>query len=506
MNSIRVKPIESSFNWEVTTKYLKPPEQELVALQTWLSEREGDDLLVKFIFVQPGESPISILSSRLEFAGGPLAALLNVPFKEKNTREVKLSSEDDPQSFQVIRHFLYKRKICLQNENGLQFVDLDSVIKFILSAHRWQLDALVYALVEYVQLNDMICCLKDVLQLVKVFELPHIFSRNASDYFWTSVGHYYKDICAKPSICTSTATNKNKDVEITTNEADKTTLQPYCPLFPNLWELAFSQPPSAVRNVLTSMMMKIESINDAKDSLSSSDIRNLVLNYLESRISDDDQLIELIDLLNLFDPNLTKIFEDLDLYNKYSSRAIYLLARALHRENANQMKLTWSIDIFRLQTVNGFKTSFLGPSAILSSDPIPYRSMHGLDNMNSESHTAVEVINGVLFTLKIGTYSGFQARLSWNIIPKNKLPNPFSVLLDLIEDKCQCYKDRYKKSKLRSVSSRSSSSPSDYDSQACLDIDERFLSDYRRRHKQTCRVSLQATIWILDERHATVLS
>lgn len=483
------KPVKPSTEWTVDHECLSPSQNELIALQTWLSEREGDDLLVKFVFPQSGGSTISILSSRLEFAGGPFAALLNVPFKEKQSREVTLSCDDNPETFQLIRSFLYKRKIAMTDGNDSRSVDLQSIIRVILSAHRWQLDQLVTSLLTFIEISNMICDINDLLQLIPVFQWPVCFSKHASNFFWFNVSEFYDKICEQPHKSTSLlVANKEKNVETTANKAPHAAFDPPCPLFPNLWPLLLSEPFSTLYKFVQNIIVS--------DSLNNNDAQRLLLGYLEPRIEDDDQLIELFSLLKFYDEHFRNILEDKELYKNYSSRAIYFLSKVYHARNRNELTLRWDISLFKLEKAEGFNTTFLCPTSTLRPKLIPFPNIHSIEEIDAEQLTAIQVVHGLLMTLTITKQSQTQAHLSWKMTNFRKdFNNLCLILLEIYEDNsCRCVKDGNQRLRSRAVSSPSTSVVLGK-GEIYLGIDDSFLADCRERHKKTCSLTLTVTIY-----------
>ena len=90
---------------------------EIQSFLSFLSNREKDDLLVEFRFSQPDASPVQIVSSLLEYAEGLLAAIIESLFVERENLCVNLFAEEDLDSFDLVRKFLYREPILLKDDN-----------------------------------------------------------------------------------------------------------------------------------------------------------------------------------------------------------------------------------------------------------------------------------------------------------------------------------------------------------------------------------------------------
>lgn len=314
-------PSSSQDRWKVDagSSLIYPSRAYVERVGQWYCDYRENDPVLRFQFQQCFTSGDEFVHrSRLKFQGGPFAAVIEGDFMEKNENMVVLPFEDDPDTFKIIRNFLYCKDIQLEG------ISITGLVRAIRSAHRWDLGALFEELCLYLQKKDLLGedHPLDVLRTVDVVSLPNVpflFER----YFWDCVAKNF-DHFTESSDDACEDDNSNRSHECAKKpeklgESPEVTLkllpveQRLNPLFPKLWELAGE-------SWATSVLSHI-----AKNSkVRAEDLMDLVLQYLEPRFEDDDDVLELIKLLPNVRYNL--ILQDPTVDGTCSTRAIRLLA------------------------------------------------------------------------------------------------------------------------------------------------------------------------------------
>lgn len=140
------------------------------------------DNVIVFTFPSHFSAPDSVVhESRLTWVGGPLAAMVTSGFQETSQKKVSLSEEDDPDTFSVIRDFLYCKRIRLRHRTLVQLL---SVIR---SAHRWALLELFEVTCRYICVCEMLPNANSVLTMVDAVRLPGV-PLAFKEYFWKCAG------------------------------------------------------------------------------------------------------------------------------------------------------------------------------------------------------------------------------------------------------------------------------------------------------------------------------
>lgn len=217
----------------------------------FLANRISHDYLIRFKFLQPGAGDVLVHQSRLEWAGGPLAGLLNEYFKEGRNRIVKLSLEDDPVSFEHIVLFLYCQKV------DFQFSSTTRLLELAKAAHRWQLSELLDGILEVIRRKDLLRQKSErfyASYLLKLDGIPKEFS----SYCWAIIGTHFTEFWS---------------VEDASGDS--------------LLDLAIEQ--DALATVFDSIS------HESKDN--SAMIWKFTLTQIEPRVEDDDKMLALLERL-----------------------------------------------------------------------------------------------------------------------------------------------------------------------------------------------------------------
>lgn len=129
----------SAWTFSPDTISLYPTPSFTHRLNEYLSQLQQDDLLIRCVFSSSlrEAKPVYIHRSRLEFAGGVLQSLITSPQElavEDAPQHVQLSEKHDPDTFAVVRNFLYGMPI------GVRDWTLSQVVKVVKVANEWQLN------------------------------------------------------------------------------------------------------------------------------------------------------------------------------------------------------------------------------------------------------------------------------------------------------------------------------------------------------------------------------
>lgn len=221
------------------------------------------DPIFTFSFAKQYNSPdVHIHQSKLISAGGPLTALAERDFLEHASRAVSLSLEDCPLTIRIVRDYLYCHRINMQN------IDIKALLNTISSVHRWQLIDLFRILCAFISKMCELKSVRAVLHAREVARLPDI-PRSFKQFFWKSVAKNFHEISD------FFASEENNPFE-----------QP----FPKVWDLALQH------NMAASFIGYIREfvVHPRLGRGVHSYLLELVLIHLESRISDDEDLEQLI--------------------------------------------------------------------------------------------------------------------------------------------------------------------------------------------------------------------
>lgn len=315
--SVSLLPL-SAHSWKLNagTKTLVPVNDHMTNFLNWLAERQEDDFRIRFVFHPSHNAPdVCIQQSRLEWARGPLAALIKPPFVEAASRQVQLCEADDPKSFAVVLKFLNGVQVPLADTEG----GVHTLLAVARSAHRWDLSDLLRGVCLYLSSFQMLQLTDHLIDAADVAVLPGV-EADFIEYFWSCVGNRFKEFRSVDGY----RVYATDDGGVTTEQAEATDVPiqvDVCPRFPNLWELALEQ--GMAHTVLNAAIANEE--DEFKEEL-----LQVVLLYIESKLNDDVAVLDLLALFGLKDWDYCdKVLNDALLDTKCSIRAMRLLAKAL---------------------------------------------------------------------------------------------------------------------------------------------------------------------------------
>lgn len=379
--------------WRVCDKTISPCETFTQSLNAFCAENRSDDFTIRFIFAcSTASSPLKqdfIHASRLSFAKGPLAALLSTHFTEGATRTVTLCNEDDPNTFAIIRDFLYGLQIPLHG------AELPHLLRVLRSAHRWQLNELFRVLCAFLSTHDMLRDAHTLLKAVDIIALPGLPDQ-FRDYFWENAAKFFMEFSPHPQAVEyerredrkQEGERRKRGGELTTdtfevdqNESCLPIQCKLCPYFPDMWDLALSH--GAVRGL-------IEVIRRADVSGLNANLLDLVMRYLERQIEDDDEVSELIELLGPDAMREEYLLKRCGMRDDCSARAVRLLAKSLiaPRIPRNEMSFCWEV---MLNTITPKQQNFLYGPCISARVP-RNRWDPNLFEASSSIHFSVETL------------------------------------------------------------------------------------------------------------------
>lgn len=297
------------------------------------------DNLIQFEFSPPHtHEAIFVHQSRLEFVGGPMKALVTQDFKEKVLQKVSLSAEDDPETFAIIKDYLYCKNI------GLFGKPVPLLVTVIRSAHRWELSDLFQAICRYVVQYDVLSDLRLASCLADVILFPDV-PVMLKEYFWLRVAQYF-DQSAPPEFRNNNLPTRLGNCTESDENVD-TIMKTLSPSFPQIWNLAIADRalPTLIQRILETTS---RDINEA--------LLRLILQHLEPRIQDDAVLLNLLNMV-LMDSGPCH-----DLLNKsyvdrlWSARAVRLFSRSLRFPH-----LSWGGMSFSFRERNWLNLNGTGP-------------------------------------------------------------------------------------------------------------------------------------------------
>lgn len=316
----------SSATWYLNKRdcVAQPTDRYLQDMNTWLSNHVKDESAIRFRFSYTYHEPdIFIHQSRLEYVGGPLAALTREGFSEHENKVVELSEEDDPVTMTVIKDFLYGKHINIYD------MRLCDTVRAVRASHRWQLDELVEVLCDSMICTNMLNGGEDILLAANVIRLPHL-PPSFREHFWEEVGKNFDSFSHESDESNEEKPCTNNDVNVRLN-----------PKFPDLWQLALED--DMVVRVIR--LIIIHSIR-----ITSEDLLTLILVYLEPRIKSDKEVCGLLGELE-FDGEWWDSSAELDLVSneKCSIRGTKLLVMAALRPNSNRMEWRTTLELNLVQ-------------------------------------------------------------------------------------------------------------------------------------------------------------
>lgn len=298
--------------WVIDDKLLRPGDSFTASSCSWQAENVEDDVVIRFAFHDFfNYGYVLIHTSRLRWAGGPFAALVRGDFVERMEKSVNLSTDDSPLAFSIIRNYLYLKTISLDDAT------LETLLRTMKAAHRWQLPGLFRLLREFSRVQDLLPNVAAVCSAKDVVVLPGISERFKS-YFWDRVANLFDAF--SPKIPTETGTNALTSKGNNADTSRDVISSRSCPLFPELWSLAVSQ--GVVRNV----MQKIKAC--LKKKLNETFLE-VAMVCLEPQIDDNDEVFDMLCPLVADCLSVDSFLRKASISNLCSSRALLLFARAL---------------------------------------------------------------------------------------------------------------------------------------------------------------------------------
>lgn len=297
MTSNNHDPEIAGAGWTVSKSSLRPTMQHLLQFCAKQAENTTVDKVFTFSFAEEHSSPdIHIHESKLRAAGGPLAAMVERNFHERSSMTVSLSPEDDPFAFSVIRNYLYRKEIPLQDFTAGEVFDS------ICSAHRWQLMDLFHALCSFAIKHcifDHELTVRHALKVAGIPECPQSFK----DYFWKGVPNFYFDFSWGSSLFD--------------NKGGYNLMSPCS----TIWDLAIEH------EVTFKLMREISRSPSSRNR--GNHLLELTVMYLEPRIPIDALLQQIINVQMAFVKNATDFFSLPAVAAHASPRAFRLLAISL---------------------------------------------------------------------------------------------------------------------------------------------------------------------------------
>lgn len=479
---------ELKSRWVLTDNKLRPTVETAELYNEWLANRAGNDEVISFSFSNPETNRIGILSSRLEFAEGPFAEIPKRSNSKQRVKRTTLSEEDDPSTFGIIRNFLYMKSIPLpeiRQLEGLETYDVQSVVKIICAAHRWQLSPLFLGFARFVEINNILKTSEDVVIAAQFVELVGI-PKDILTYFWTQVGvHYFSIMTTNPFVSFDELVKEEK-----ASSPDKISRKFQDEIakpekFPDLWSLALSQ--GMVRSLIHTIVVVILSKNypSFKKSAEHRKFEWLVLGYLEPRISDDSEIMEVISQLRWPADYWKEFLQDPRILCEYSSRAISLVARTLISPRIPRDEFRGSLEInLHIKTTLYMRRNFLFPVCQMSLNE--YGRSRNSMNVNFDK--------AIFFTVILNHIpSGLAVQVNWKMqnfkAPMNYLQP--RLIVSMIDDKCSCLQ---RKSLDRTQPGNMLIAPTfielKFDGSKELFLSEEAIDENVKNHGVNCRVTL----------------
>eukprot|EP00177_Eucheuma_denticulatum_P006588 GFKZ01011991.1.p2 GENE.GFKZ01011991.1~~GFKZ01011991.1.p2 ORF type:complete len:477 (+),score=63.97 GFKZ01011991.1:197-1432(+) len=277
-------PVSTSWCLDPTAKTIAPTASYMRKFLRFLSERKDDDPAICFIFHPCHNHPdLYIQQSRLEWARGPLAAMVNETFAEGLTKEVRLCQSDDPESFQLLAKYL--------NVLEIEFGGMSSgsgvatLLALARSAHRWDLSQLLSGVCMYLEKERLLRGTEELVDASDVVTLPGV-DEGFIEYYWEEVGRQFGEFRMRNG---TRVYAKDARGGLTTAEDEEGTdvgLEiRVCPRFPTLWSLAME------------MKMEKKVVKTAVERASGEvkeDLLRVVLSVLEPRMANEADVREML--------------------------------------------------------------------------------------------------------------------------------------------------------------------------------------------------------------------
>lgn len=223
----------------------------------------------------------------------------------------------------------------------------------------------------FVSTHDMLCDAPTLLMAVDIVALPGLPQR-FQDYFWESTAKFFMEF-SPPGFGYGKAEDAEREDKVMEREeeVDKWETEEeihscvpaqikLCPCFPDMWDLALSH--GAVRKLIKDIRRpNVPGLN--------ADLLDLVMRYLEQRIQDDDEVLELIELLGPDAMREEYLLQRCGVGDDCSARAVRLLAKSLIAPSCprNEMSFSWDVS---LNAITPCRQNFLyGPCVPATRGP-----------------------------------------------------------------------------------------------------------------------------------------
>eukprot|EP00177_Eucheuma_denticulatum_P004824 GFKZ01008762.1.p1 GENE.GFKZ01008762.1~~GFKZ01008762.1.p1 ORF type:complete len:574 (+),score=60.34 GFKZ01008762.1:185-1906(+) len=563
-------------DWEISQCKLQPVPFYLNRLNTFLSQREGDDISVCFRYAPRYKKKSTFVhASRMEWAGGPFRAMIRRSFSEQRTKIVSLSEDDDPEAFSVIRDFLYAKSI------SLSAVPFSVLLRTARAAHRWQLTPLFSGILHFMEDDRLLQDQNSLLEAVDVFALPGV-PREVLLYFWNCVGinfgnlgnvkerdvtsgksqkenstgaadssenlsddendervgaevqDYSTDDDRSPTMNVRRSTRltlsrahhlnprssshleavninhlvadtMDMETNVANSETDDLPIQArICPRFPNLWALALAH--GVVDIALQSILCYWTGFDGP--------LLDVVLQYLEPRIKEDEVVCRLIGQLSRKSEILEAKLENSNLDVECSSRAVRLLAKSLNRSRYGRQEMRYSWRLALAEEQNFVRDVFFCPDFPAISNVV-YRDvtevaarMLGSGNRNEQGArkrsrpSKYELLcqSSVRLTLSVGCDSNEAVVLvCWKSgIVFLDCDSTLAVLVEIMDDGCVCTANDSKYPGKRGCLGREMSTTGLYEKGLLtVRLDDELLEAYRDAHGPHCAVTISLVVKLL---------
>lgn len=563
---------------------------------TFLSLREGDDVSITFIYASAYNCrPTFVHASRMDWVGGPFRAMVERGFAEQRTSRVSLCDDDDPQTFALIRDFLYAKDICLTD------MTFPSLLRAARAAHRWQLMPLFVGLLDFVRNNNLLNDLNPLLQAVDLLYLPGV-PKTVLLYFWDRVGLFFghfqddaqsedaplsshpehlelgengsddesledieegcagtsdDDECGGRFEITGNASNaavkktrtaassarivnkeKTSEARATTpmgsteidsvtgcrmvaggvaceeksDEMIKTKVSiesEICPKFPDLWPLALSH--GMVDVALHNITLNWTQFDGW--------LLDLVLQYLEPRIEDDDKVCCLIAKLSRDTETLERVLNRKDADKECSTRAIRLLAKTLSgaRIGRKEMRCHWKVtlsedqsfvrDIFFYPECGNTEEYTLVPRrdlAEFAASQLGPRHCGEYNSRKKSRPSKYELLcqSAVRVTLSVGFDDDEKVVLvCWKAgMIYDKCSETLMVLVEVLDDGCKCtnsHETQYE-GKGGCVGREVAATRIDREGLLTVRLDSGQVERYRQAHRFDCAVTISLVVKLIS--------
>lgn len=225
-----------------------------------------------------------------------MAAMVQRDFRESRSRHVALPPEDDPKTFAFIRAYLYCISFRCDRHDGISAAAC--------TVHRWQLMDLFRVLLCYVtNFSHMpdVAAVKSVLRVAHLPELPLSFKK----FFWKGVAFKFHWFLDSPLFRGPRHHSLSKEEAMLEDRFSRP--------FSGAWDLAASHGMAAM---FMSYVRKLVSFPNMNIYL-----LELILVYLEPRISDDHEIQQLINEQLVYTESPASVFSfDMSTVPSHASR------------------------------------------------------------------------------------------------------------------------------------------------------------------------------------------